>query len=375
MAQPPAVGSRERLEQFREYVKALNAQFQEWCSRQWETRPAKFWSSGMRDYLRHQAKIRLEFGDVIAEDENAPSSSNSSKDLSGRNGRPASPSPFAPAAKPYEPLLSLVPWCNTKVVHFIRHGEGFHNVGISTLDSHLKERGWDQAHTLGRHMHSQAPTNGVQLVVVSPLMRALETAAGVFGVDPTLCPQEAAEQLVLFMVAQSDDKDLRVGHGALVLRPGVKVLANELCRERLGPSQCDKRRPLGESREAFPGVDFSLIESDEDVLWREGMVEGESNVVVRGMKFLEWLMQRPETNIAVVTHSAFLWFTLTCFGYEYVKPVRDNLQRWYENCEMRTVVLSDGGGAGIPDRTWFRGGEAYNEPQKGLLASHPINAN
>ena len=24
-----------------------------------------------------------------------------------------------------------------------------------------------------------------------------------------------------------------------------------------------------------------------------------------------------------------------------------------QNCEMRTVVLSDGGGAGVPDRTWF----------------------
>jgi hypothetical protein len=34
---------------------------------------------------------------------------------------------------------------------------------------------------------------------------------------------------------------------------------------------------------------------------------------------------------------------------------------------MRTVVLSDGGGAGVPDRIWFRGGEAYAEPQKGLL--------
>lgn len=186
------------------------------------------------------------------------------------------------------------------------------------------------------------------------------------------------------------------------------------------------------------------------------------------------LPQRPETNIAVVTHSAFLWFTLTCFGNEvrqgaaracvpagrwacpavclpsrandcvrrlqrawvvpsqhflpascplqFAKPVRENLQRWYEvggavgtpdcllvvavrlvvlpatalagppalppshtpaaltrpgparlalpsaqNCEMRTLVLSDGGGMGVPDKTWFRGGEAYAEPQKGLL--------
>ena len=34
---------------------------------------------------------------------------------------------------------------------------------------------------------------------------------------------------------------------------------------------------------------------------------------------------------------------------------------------MRTLVLSDGGGAGVPDHTWFRGGEAYAEPQRGLL--------
>ncbi len=38
-----------------------------------------------------------------------------------------------------------------------------------------------------------------------------------------------------------------------------------------------------------------------------------------------------------------------------------------QNCEMRTVVLSDGGGMGVPDRTWFRGGEAYAEPQKSIL--------
>ncbi len=36
---------------------------------------------------------------------------------------------------------------------------------------------------------------------------------------------------------------------------------------------------------------------------------------------------------------------------------------------MRTVVLSDGGGMGVPDKTWFRGGEAFAEPQKALIAN------
>ena len=58
----------------------------------------------------------------------------------------------------------------------------------------------------------------------------------------------------------------------------------------------------------------SLIESTEDLSWEAGQIESESSVVVRGFEFLNWLMQRPETNIAVVTHSAFLWFTLACFG-------------------------------------------------------------
>ena len=102
-------------------------------------------------------------------------------------------------------------------------------------------------------MVAAAPTSGVQLVVVSPLMRALETAAGVFGTDPGSAPSsmdadaggDAAQQqqqqqqqggLRPFMVAQGAEPGVRVAHGALTLPPGLHVLANELCRERLGAS-------------------------------------------------------------------------------------------------------------------------------------------
>ena len=43
----------------------------------------------------------------------------------------------------------------------------------------------------------------------------------------------------------------------------------------------------------------------------------------------------------------------------------------YENCEMRTVVLSDGGGGGVADMTWFPGGHAATEPQE-VRRAHPL---
>lgn len=63
----------------------------------------------------------------------------------------------------YEPQLSLMPISYTKVIHFIRHGEGFHNAGINTPDSHLTPKGWQQAHALAGHMRGCAPNNGVQV--------------------------------------------------------------------------------------------------------------------------------------------------------------------------------------------------------------------
>lgn len=116
----------------------------------------------------------------------------------------------------------------------------------------------------------------MQLVVVSPLLRALETAAGIFGVEIAEGLPEAAEggqdpqqqatdpqqlqhqdggghggggssvggeesmdldssaQSPLLMRAQSKERNQRTAHAAVGARPGVQFVAVELCRERLG---------------------------------------------------------------------------------------------------------------------------------------------
>ena len=54
----------------------------------------------------------------------------------------------------------------------------------------------------------------------------------------------------------------------------------------------------------------------------------------RGLAFLQWLGSRGEGRVAVVTHSAFL---LTLFTQVLQCP--EDLRRWFENGEMRSVTL------------------------------------
>ena len=63
-----------------------------------------------------------------------------------------------------------------QTVHFIRHGEGFHNIGFdNNVDAHLTPFGWSQAHAL--HDHIQSLQRPLDVQVNSNLDRsAPETA-------------------------------------------------------------------------------------------------------------------------------------------------------------------------------------------------------
>jgi hypothetical protein len=53
-----------------------------------------------------------------------------------------------------------------QVVHFIRHGEGFHNIGYEgNLDAHLTPFGWHQAEALKQHIKALQPPLDIQVPV------------------------------------------------------------------------------------------------------------------------------------------------------------------------------------------------------------------
>ncbi len=82
-------------------------------------------------------------------------------------------------------------------------------------------------------------TTCAQAVIVSPLMRALETAAGVFGGGPF---DGRGRPL---MVAQTEAEDERAAHGAVACADGLPFIAFEGCRERLGARPGPAPPPAG----------------------------------------------------------------------------------------------------------------------------------
>ena len=69
----------------------------------------------------------------------------------------------------------------------------------------------------------------LQLVVVSPLMRTCETAAGVFG-----GPSSGSPDAGLLMKRQDDIRLECSAHDAIALPTGLPFVAEELVRERMG---------------------------------------------------------------------------------------------------------------------------------------------
>jgi broad specificity phosphatase PhoE len=221
---------------------------------------------------------------------------------------------------------------SAKTVHFVRHGQGFHNLladlssasGVQwkqftntpenpyvrpeILDAPLTENGRQQALRLQSTWRSRMPhAPQPQIVVCSPNCRALQTALLAF--EPLLSGDCATPPFV----------------------------AHEMVREETGVHVCDQRRPTSRQTAEFPQIDFSLLTSEEDPLFSPDRRETKLQVANRVYRFMEWLADRPEQHVAVVGHSGWL---LTLFNAIVVDDCDPKLKEWFQTGEMRSTKLA-----------------------------------
>ncbi len=161
------------------------------------------------------------------------------------------------------------------VIHLIRHGQ-------STFNAHYEQTGEDPMHFDARLSdlgHQQAAATGAaladtayDLVIASPLTRAIQTALGIFG-------------------------------------ERVPIEIDALHREWLN-SSCDIGRSAAELARDFPQFDFAHL---DDPWWHVEGPKGELGFVRepepvfldRVAAFKHRILARPERRIAVIGHGDF----------------------------------------------------------------------
>jgi len=194
-------------------------------------------------------------------------------------------------------------------VRLIRHGQAQHNVlpeeeGRKIFDPHLTELGKSQAFELSQVFRP----GDVDAVIVSPLRRTLQTATAIFQDD-------------------------------LTASNNFSFVAVELCRENFGEVECDKRNTVTAYKKDFGHlVHFSHMAAEEDVWWTTVRESGDY-LRARAKRFLDFLQQRKERKIAVVSHHGFLRAL-----FKVLREIPDSNADVYEgddfrNCEVRDVVL------------------------------------
>ena len=258
-------------------------------------------------------------------------------------------------------------YTRTKVVHFIRHAQGTHNVNkeyrdVRHIDARLTEHGEKQCQTLAQaiQQHKDSDTSetvkhnlasvlhDTELIVTSPLTRCIQTT--LLTMDPVIATRD------------------------------VPIVAHENIRETVN-FNCDRRRHLSEVAQDFPQINFGHMIHDHDAIWesyqeRLGSHEefldhresAELHVVAdRGRDFLQWLAQQDQDHVVICSHCAYSRCLLN-FGHEGKPPTsveqaldtrgpdaidvpvvrycgdqddfEDSIRKDFDNCELRSVVLA-----------------------------------
>ncbi|KAJ0237634.1 hypothetical protein HA466_0245790 [Hirschfeldia incana] len=145
--------------------------------------------------------------------------------------------------------------------------------------------------------------NTVQIVITSPLRRAMQTSVGIFR------GQEDMNHSDIFPKVNNSPP----------------ILALEICRERMRVMKMLYGKQRGKTWKRFLLEAFAFSNDHDGVT-----VETSSFVM---------LWERPEKDIAVVSHGIFLQQTLRALHEKVGTPLEDHLLKRFANCELRSIRI------------------------------------
>ena len=168
----------------------------------------------------------------------------------------------------------------SKTLHCIRHGTALHNVNFPKMgrqaytefrDTPLVDYGHIESLQFGSKWKD---LDKMELVVVSPLTRTIQTAQNIF-----------------------------------VTSPNIPIIAVDYLKEHPQSEElCNNRQAVSFLKEKYPFIDFSNITENND-----GMFQAKKRADNIELKYLherienfkKWILGRPEKIIAIVGHSSF----------------------------------------------------------------------
>lgn len=239
------------------------------------------------------------------------------------------------------------PCSSRKQLYILRHGQATHNPraeearsqGCSqeqfmelmrqddSIDSPLTALGQSQAKSVCDQT-SGTLRDKIQLVVSSPLSRALQTA------------------------------DL-----------AMPTISNRVCveewREINGWLLNAKRRTRTDLKQRYPAWNLDALATDDDKLWTQEL-ESQSDCGERGYQGLNWILDRPEDIICLVCHGGILRFTMN--QHDLVRMVdgraspagrtepNQDVKERFGNCELRRYTIE-----------WEDSGESEDEARRTII--------
>jgi broad specificity phosphatase PhoE len=186
---------------------------------------------------------------------------------------------------------------NQKNIYWVRHAEAQSNISeinYKIIDPGLTSLGYIQCEILKKYLESNKIIGYIDLVVVSPLERTLETCNRIIDHNNS-----------------------------------IPIISLDEIRERID-HPCHKRDLISKKKSQYKFINYNQIKNDYDFLYDKfNGNEPESNVKLRCKWFIDWLKNRKEKNILVITHGNFL--------FPMFADILSNVGNinFFSNCEIR----------------------------------------